>query len=244
MINKGILVAFEDNLIFQRTEMGSDEIRSGKVVLRHNERLVLVLIDGVTSYAQLRKKMRGMVRDRFDLALNGLQEKGLIVDVLFPLIDEHKDAIAPEVLVDFLQANSKGGVGSLIAGGTDHSEKRDPNNVHAFSGMISSSGNLALSIDTRAAPSSGFLSDTNPTGLSAIDVQEGDFFLPVDLSLDATSASPRPKTKLENIHRNPEKKRRKRSRRVRVVQPAWHIYAYGALLILGVLSVIYALFFR
>ena len=91
-------MTFQDGVIFQRTETGSNEIRNGKVVLRHNERLVLVLIDGITSYAQLRTKMRGLVQERFDLALLGLQEKGLIVEILFPLIDQHKDAIAPEVL--------------------------------------------------------------------------------------------------------------------------------------------------
>ena len=229
-------MAFQDEVIFQRTEMGSDEIRSGKVVLRHNERLVLVLIDGVTTYAQLRTKMRGLVRERFDLALRGLQEKGLIVDVLFPLIDEHKDAIAPEVLVDFLQTNSKGR--------TDSVESRDSENIHAYSGMISGSGNLALSIDTRAGPASKFLNHGNPTGLSAVDVNEVDFLLPVDVSLGSAPANSRAKTKLENIHLAPQKKKRRRSKRVRVVQPAWHIYAYGALLIFGVLLVIYAVFIR
>lgn len=237
-------MAFQDKVIFQRTEMGSDEIRSGKVVLRHNERLVLVLIDGVTTYAQLRTKMRGLVPERFDLALRGLQEKGLIVDVLFPLIDEHKDAIAPEVLVDFLQANSKGGVGKLVSGGSDSFDISESKNEHAFSGMISSSGNLALSIDTRAGPSSGFLKLANPTGLSAVDANEVDFFLPLDVSLLSAPATSRPKTKLENIHLGPERRKRKRSKRVRVVQPAWHIYAYGALLILGIILVVYAVFIR
>ena len=237
-------MVFQDEIIFQRTEMGANEIRSGKVVLRHNERLVLVLIDGVTSYAELRTKMRGLVRERFDLALSGLQEKGLIVDILFPLIDEHRDAIAPEILVDFLQTNSKGGLDTKPNVGVNYIDTRDPNNVHAFSGMISSSGNLALSIDTRAGPSSKFLNMANPTGLSSADTNEMDFFLPGDVSLDAALANARPKTKLENIHLNPQKKRRKRSRRVRVHQPTWHIYAYGALLFLGVFLVIYSVFIR
>ena len=229
-------MSFQDNVIFQRTEMGANEIRNGKVVLRHNERLVLVLIDGATSYAQLRTKMRGLVRERFDLALTGLQEKGLIVDILFPLIDQHKDAIAPEVLVDFLQANSKGGAESI--------EARDSQNVHAFSGMISSSGNLALSIDTRAGPSSRMPNNAKPTGLSAADANDVDLFLPLDVSLGAGAANSRPKTKLENIHLGPERRKRKRSKRVRVVQPAWHLYAYGALLFAGTFLVIYAVFFR
>ena len=237
-------MVFQDEIIFQRTEMGANEIRSGKVVLRHNERLVLVLIDGVTSYAELRTKMRGLVRERFDLALSGLQEKGLIVDILFPLIDEHRDAIAPEILVDFLQANSKGRVDTLIDSGANSFDTRDPENVHAFSGMISSSGNLALSIDTRAGPSSKFLNKGNPTGLSAADTNEVDFFLPVDVSLGATKVNARPKTKLENIHLVPKKKKRRRSKRVRIVQPAWHIYAFGALLILGVFLVTYSVFIR
>jgi hypothetical protein len=236
LINEGILVTFQASVIFQRTELGSNEIRNGKVVLRHNERLVLVLIDGVTNYAQLRDKMLGLARERFDLALLGLQEKGLIVDVLFPLIDQHKDTIAPEILVDFLQANSKRSAVSF--------DTRDPQNVHAFSGMISSSGNLALSIDTRAGPSSRMLQHAKSTGLNSPDANEVDFFLPLDVSLDAEVSRSRAKIKLENIHLNPEKKKRKRSKRVRIVQPAWHIYAYVGLLCVAAFSLMYAVFFR
>lgn len=237
-MNEGILVTFQDGMIFQRTETGSEEIRKGKIVLRHNERLVLVLIDGVTNYAQLRAKMRGLVQERFDLALTGLQEKGLIVDILFPLIDQHKDAIAPEVLVDFLQANSQG---ATISGASDAPDTRDPHNPHAFSGMISSSGNLALSIDTRAELSSRMLNHANPESSDANGVN---FFLPVDVSLGDVPASSRPKTKLVHVYPNPEKKKRKRSKRTRVVQTSWHIYAYGALLLVGTFLVSYAIFFR
>lgn len=231
-------MTFQDDMIFQRTETGSDEIRKGKIVLRHNERLVLVLIDGVTSYAQIRAKMRGLVQERFDLALTGLQEKGLIVDILFPLIDQHKDAIAPEVLVDFLQANS---LGTSVSGASDAQDTRDPQNPHAFSGMISGSGNLALSIDTRAGPSSRMLNHANP---EPIDANGVDFFMPADVSLGELPASSRPKTKLVHVYPNPEKKKRKRSKRARVVQSSWHIYAYSALLLLGTCLVLYAIFFR
>jgi hypothetical protein len=236
-VSEGILVTFQDDLIFQRTETGSDEIRKGKIVLRHNERLVLVLIDGVTSYAQLRTKMRGLVQERFDLALSGLQEKGLIVEILFPLIDQHKDAIAPEVLVDFLKADSQGATGNSVSGSI---ATRDPQNEHAFSGMISSSGNLALSIDTRAGPSSRMLKHASPPS----DANEVDFFLPVDLSLGDVPVPSRPKTKLVHVYPNPEKKKRRRSRRAPVVQSSWHIYAYSALLVIGAFLVLYAIFFR
>jgi hypothetical protein len=236
LASEGILVTIRDDAIFQRTETGSDEIRKGKIVLRHNERLVLVLIDGVTNYAQLRAKMRGLVQERFDLALLGLQEKGLIVDILFPVIDQHRDAIAPEVLVDFLKANSQDSTGNSVSGAV---KTHDPQNEHAFSGMISSSGNLALSIDTRAGPSSRMLNHTSP----ASNASEVDFFLPLDVSLGDVPASSRPKTKLVHVYPNPEKKRRKRSKRAPVVQTSWHIYAYSTLLLVGVLLVLYAIFF-
>ena len=231
-------MTFQDSMIFQRTETGSDEIRKGKIVLRHNERLVLVLIDGVTSYAQLRNKMRGLVQERFDLALTGLQEKGLIVDILFPLIDHHKDAIDPEVLVDFLQANSQG---ATVTEASNAPDTRDPQNLHAFSGMISESGNLALSINTRSGPSSRML---NHAGPGPSDANGVDFYLPVDVSLGDTPASSRAKTKLVHVYPNPEKKKRKRSKRTRVVQTSWHIYAYSALLLVGTCFVLYAIFFK
>lgn len=231
-------MTFQDGVIFQRTETGSDEIRKGKIVLRHNERLVLVLIDGVTSYAQLRAKMRGLVQERFDLALTGLQEKGLIVDILFPLIDQHKDAIAPEVLVDFLKVNSQDSTGNSVSGSINTC---DPQNEHAFSGMISSSGNLALSIDTRAGPTSRMLNHANP---EPSDVNTVDFFLPVDVSLEKPATSSRPKTKLVHVYPDPQKKKRRRSKRPAVVKTSWHIYAYSALLLLGTCLVLYAIFFR
>ena len=230
-------MTFQDSMIFQRTEIGSDEIRKGKIVLRHNERLVLVLIDGVTSYAQLRAKMRGLVQERFDLALLGLQEKGLIVEILFPLIDQHKDVIAPEVLVDFLKANSQDLIGNSKSGSID---TRAPQNDHAFSGMISSSGNLALSIDTRAGPSSRMLNHASPTS----DANDAGLFLPGDFSLGAVPASSKLKTKLVHVYPNPEKKKRRRSKRARMVQSSWHIYAYSALLLIGTCLVLYAIFFR
>lgn len=235
-------MTFQDDVIFQRTESGSDEIRRGNVVLRHNERLVLVLIDGVTNYSQLRTKMRGLVRERFDLALSGLQEKRLIVEILFPLIDEHKDAIAPEVLVDFLKTNSQG-ASEDRSGASNSIDTRDPHNVHAFSGMISSSGNLALSIDTRAGPSSRMLNHVNASG----DANGVDFFLPVDVSLGDIPASSRPKTKLAHVYPkypNGERKKRKRSKRVPVVQNRWHIYAYSGLLLAAIFLLLYSIFFR
>lgn len=235
-------MTFQDDVIFQRTESGSDEIRRGNVVLRHNERLVLVLIDGVTNYSQLRTKMRGLVRERFDLALSGLQEKRLIVEILFPLIDEHKDAIAPEVLVDFLKTNSQG-ASEDRNGASTSIDTRDPHNVHAFSGMISSSGNLALSIDTRAGPSSRMLNHANASG----DANGVDFFLPVDVSLGDIPVSSRPKTKLANVYPkypNGERKKRKRSKRVPVVQNRWHIYAYSGLLLAAIFLLLYSVFFR
>lgn len=235
-------MTFQDSVIFQRTETGSNEIRNGKVVLRHNERLVLVLIDGVTSYAQLRMKMRGLVQQRFDLALSGLQEKGLIVEILFPLIDQHKDAIAPEVLVDFLKADSQGSAGYPESNASNSFDTRDPHNVHAFSGMISSSGNLALSIDTRAGPSSRMLNHASPSRNS--DASEVDFFLPVDVSLENIPVSSRSKTKLVHVYPNPEKKKRKRSKRPRVVKTSWHIYAYSGLLLVAAFLILYSVFFR
>jgi hypothetical protein len=223
-------VSYKDGVIFQRTDSGNAEIRKSNLLLRHNERMVLVLIDGVNTYAEARCKLRSLVRDKFDRALDGLKEKGLITEILFPLIDKQRDAISPEVLVDFLKINSKITPDTKIDLSDDVFGSQQAG-APAL-GMIS--GNSRLSIDTRAGvPSQMRPSENNKTDSADID-------LPLDLSLDGVVTKSRPKTKLVNVYPTPEQKKRKRSKRPVVVQIGWHIYVYYGLLALGILLVLYA----
>ncbi|MDO8179713.1 MAG: hypothetical protein Q7T62_15840 [Undibacterium sp.] len=236
-------MAYQDSVIFQRTESGIAAIRTSKEVLRHNERLVLVLIDGVNTYGALRTKLRGLAGERFDRALEGLQEKGLIVEILFPLIDKRKDAIHPDVLVDFIKKNSDAQSDAFADGGRAHMTDGDENE-QVFSGMISDNANIGLSVNTKTGVASQLSSATylRQTGNAGSD--EVDFYLPVDVSLGAVAISSRTKTKLVNVHPQPERRKRKKSKRPVIVQIGWHIYVYYGLLALGVLLVLYAVFVK
>jgi hypothetical protein len=237
LVIEGVSVAYQDGVIFQRTESGRAEIHQSKILLRHHERLVLVVVDGVNTYAELRSKMRNIVRDKFDRALDGLKEKGLIVEILFPLIDQQKDAIDPEVLVDFLKVNSRLAP-DTVGNGVMHSYDTGGNADQSFSGMISGNENIGLTVNTK----SGFASHAGNPAYSPED--DVDFYLPMDVSLGDVAASARAKTKLVNIHPRPERKKRKKSKRPVVVQIGWHIYVYYGLLAVGVLLVLYSVFFR
>ena len=74
----------QDSAIFQRTESGRNEIRNKLNGLTQSERLVLIVVDGVAPYAEMRKKLKGLVAERFDRALNNLLRKQLIFEVLLP----------------------------------------------------------------------------------------------------------------------------------------------------------------
>ena len=62
-------MAYQDMVIFQRTDLGRAEIRDKRHGLTQSERLVLIIVDGVSSYAQLRVKLKSLVKERFDRAL-------------------------------------------------------------------------------------------------------------------------------------------------------------------------------
>lgn len=223
-------MTYQDSVIFQCTDSGNAEIHRGKMVLLHNERLMLVLIDGVRTYVELRAKKHSLTRDNFDRALDGLKQKGLVVEILFPLIDRQKDVIAPDILVDFLKVNS---------GRLRHADA--PRGDVAYSGMISDNGYAGLSVDTKV----GVTSVLGRSALSSgrqLDGDEKDADLPMDVSLDGVAVSSRAKTKLANVFPAPEKRRRKKSRRPVPVRIGWHIYVYYGLLAIGVGLVGYSVF--
>lgn len=90
-------------LIFQRTQAGRDEIYRKTHGLTQSERLVLIMVDGVSSYQAVRNKLPVLTDDRFNRALKNLQKKELILEVLLPLADQAADELESTIIDRFLQ---------------------------------------------------------------------------------------------------------------------------------------------
>jgi hypothetical protein len=91
------------DLIFQRTQSGRDEIHQKSHGLTQSERLVLIMIDGVSSYQAVRNKLPVLADERFDRAMKKLQEKELISEVLLPIASQPADELEPSIIDRFLQ---------------------------------------------------------------------------------------------------------------------------------------------
>jgi hypothetical protein len=68
----------------QRTQRGQDEIRKKSHSLTQSERLILVLVDGLSSIDVLKRKLPGVVDRRFKLAVADLKAKGFVEEVARP----------------------------------------------------------------------------------------------------------------------------------------------------------------
>ena len=68
--------------IFQRTESGRSEIKHKMHGLTQSERLALIVIDGVSTYGELRAKLKGLSQERFDRAVEKLLQKSFVIEVL------------------------------------------------------------------------------------------------------------------------------------------------------------------
>ncbi len=71
--------------------------------MTQSERLVLIIADGVSSYAGLRIKLKSLARERFDRAVRKLMDKGLLYEVMFPEEGQAPDMVDPEVMDRFLK---------------------------------------------------------------------------------------------------------------------------------------------
>lgn len=107
-------MAYQDMVIFQRTDLGRAEIRDKRHGLTQSERLVLIIVDGVSSYGQLRVKLKSLVKERFDRALRSLSDKGLLYEVMFPLDNQVPDFVEADAMDRFLRQEDSDPV-SVIA---------------------------------------------------------------------------------------------------------------------------------
>ncbi|MFZ6816181.1 hypothetical protein ACO0K3_17050 [Undibacterium sp. Rencai35W] len=96
-------MAYSDAVIFQRTDLGKAEIKNKQHGLTQSERLVLIIADGVSSYAELRAKLKSLVKERFDRALRSLSDKGLLYEVMFPLDNQLPDIVEADAMDRFLR---------------------------------------------------------------------------------------------------------------------------------------------
>ncbi len=78
--------------IFQRTESGRSEIKNKMHGLTQSERLALIVIDGVSTYGDLKRKLNGLSEERFERAFSKLLQKSLVFEVLLP----EENAVAEE----------------------------------------------------------------------------------------------------------------------------------------------------
>ena len=70
--------------------------------LTQSERLALIVIDGVTSYGDLRQKLKGLSEERFERALTKLLHKTLIFEVLLPETDSVAEEFDASTIDNFL----------------------------------------------------------------------------------------------------------------------------------------------
>lgn len=94
---------FNPEIIFQRTQTGRDEIQQKSHGLTQSERLVLIMVDGVSNYKEVRAKLPVLTAERFDRALSNLQKKDLILEVFLPVDGQPAEILERTVIDRFLQ---------------------------------------------------------------------------------------------------------------------------------------------
>lgn len=98
----------DDANLFERTADGWDEIKHKSHGLTQSERLVLILVDGKSTLAEMRVKAPSLKLERFNLALQKLCDLGLVVEQMLqpdvPVLTENwPEAPTPDEVQRFLQ---------------------------------------------------------------------------------------------------------------------------------------------
>ena len=69
-----------NDIKLQRTSKGESEIRKKSHSLTQSQRLILATVDGVSQLGELQRRLSGMARRRFTLAVADLTARGLVVE--------------------------------------------------------------------------------------------------------------------------------------------------------------------
>ncbi|HVL77367.1 MAG TPA: hypothetical protein VM406_15240 [Noviherbaspirillum sp.] len=94
---------FSETTTFQRTHTGRTEIHEKKSGLTQSERLVLIMIDGVTPFSGVRAKLPVLTEDRFARAVQTLLNKDLILEVILPVEGQAPELVERTIIDRFLQ---------------------------------------------------------------------------------------------------------------------------------------------
>lgn len=93
---------FDPSVIFQRTHEGRAEIKQKSHGLTQSERLVLIMVDGVSTYQAVRDKLPALTDDRFNRAVRKLHQKELILEVFMPTEEAEAEHLEQDVIERFL----------------------------------------------------------------------------------------------------------------------------------------------
>jgi hypothetical protein len=74
------------NIKLQRTSKGDSEIRRKSHALTQSQRLVLASVDGISQIGELQRRLAGMAKRRFTLAVADLTARGLVEESKNPML--------------------------------------------------------------------------------------------------------------------------------------------------------------
>ncbi len=80
-----------NNIKLQRTPKGESEIRKKSNALTQSQRLILATVDGVSQIAELQRRLGGMAKRRFTLAVADLTARGLVEEARNPIVPDKLD---------------------------------------------------------------------------------------------------------------------------------------------------------
>lgn len=93
------------NARLKRTQRGQSEVQQKSHALTQGERLILVLVDGVTTTEQVGRKLRGMGERRFKLAIADLMAKGFVEETV-PAPDDRAEVLELEIVENYVRHDS------------------------------------------------------------------------------------------------------------------------------------------
>jgi hypothetical protein len=106
--------------ILQRTDIGLETVKTKSIRLTQSERLVLIIVDGVTPYHALREKVWALSTERFMRAMNTLLEKNLIFEVLLPDENQQREELDSAIVDRFLEQDTLDPVTIISLDPEDH----------------------------------------------------------------------------------------------------------------------------
>jgi hypothetical protein len=196
-----------EDIYYHRTAKGLGEIRHKSHGLSQSERLVLIIIDGITPLSGLRDKLKGLAEGRFESAIFSLLSKGLVAEGIAPQSDQS---------MEFLNSN-------LIAGFL-HQDPLDPVTIAA---PVRVEQGHAMSV---TPPSDEPV--PRPSRITKVD-----FYIPLEpvirpRNIEAPDAERKPRPIFNRTAESGRASAEKGTARNMLLQPAWLVFAGLLLLIL------------